>query len=77
LTDERVIHLWDEDREVGRWYAQQGVYPFGTVAWDIYFLYGPDATWEESPEPLLSSGFTIIGQSQQLLNDITSLFGTP
>jgi len=77
LTDDRVIHFWDEEREVGGWYAQQGVYPFGSTAWDIYFLYGPDAQWDESPEPLLSSGFTIIVQSQKLLQDINPLLTAP
>jgi len=75
LTDDRVVHLWDEKREVGQWYAKQGIYPYGNTAWDIYFLYGPDARWDESPEPTVSYGFTIIVQSQQLLNDFTQIIG--
>lgn len=70
LTDDRVIHFWDEPREVGRWYAEQGIYPFGTVAWDIFFLYGPEAGWDEVPAPLLSSGFTIIAQRSKLADAI-------
>ena len=77
LPDDRVIHLWDEEKLIGCWYAQQGLYPFGRTAWDIYFLYSPEAQWEEVPEPQLSSGFTIIVQSQQLLEDITPLIESP
>ncbi len=77
LTDDRVIHFWDEPREIGRWYARQGAYPFGTVAWDIYFLYGPEAVWDEEPEPLVSSGFTVIGQRERLLASITPLLDPP
>ncbi len=67
LSDDRAIHFWDEPKEVGSWYARQGAYPFGTVAWDIYFLYGREAVWTESPEPLVSSGFPVIGQSAALM----------
>ncbi len=70
ITDERAIHFWDQPKEVGKWFFQQGHYPFGTVAWDIYFLYGPEAVWDETPEPLISSGFTIIGQRANLLQAI-------
>ena len=73
ITDDRVIHFWDQPKETGRYYAQQGLYPFGSVAWDIFFLYGPDASWEENPEPLISSGFTIIVQKDKLIKDITPL----
>jgi hypothetical protein len=73
ITDDRVIHFWDQPRESGRWFAQQGFYPFGDTAWDIYFLYGPEAVWETTPEPLLSSGYTIIVQRDRLIEDITPL----
>jgi len=73
LTDDRVIHFWDQPKEVGRWYAQQDVYPVGPVAYDIYFLYGPEAEWEEIPKPLLSLGSTILGQKTRLSEVIAPL----
>ncbi len=75
LTDDRVTHFWDQPKEVGRWYASQGNYPFGDVAWDIYFLYGPEAEWSQAPEPLISSGFTIIAQRAVLLDAMTEYLG--
>lgn len=66
LTDARVVHLWDEGRIVGQWYAEQGDNHFGPIAWDIYYVYGPEAEWDLSPEPLLSSGTTIIAKRSDL-----------
>ena len=69
MPDPRVKHFWDGDREVGLWFAEnhEGV---PGIAWDIYFLYGPDAHWEGVPEPLVSSGFTVIGSKDRLYGDI-------
>jgi len=76
LTDDRVIELWDSDRTLGQWFPQQEEYKelvFGPLAWDIYFLYGPDATWGNIPSPLVSSGHTIISSRKGLERDITPL----
>ena len=72
LTDSRVIHLWDEERVTGRWFAEHED-TFFPIAWDIYFLYGPDAHWGTEPAPLVSSGFTIIGRSSKLRADLLPL----
>lgn len=70
LADQRVMHFWDERHVVGRWFGEHvggsGGRTHGVaggvqdVAWDIYFLYGPDAHWESAPSPLLRSGKPII-----------------
>lgn len=73
LTDDRVIHFWDQERETGSWYAEQGFYPFGRIAWDIFFLYGPEATWKDIPTPLIQTGFTIINRSTDLREAIMPL----
>ena len=72
MPDPRVRHYWDENRVLGRYFADKGA-SFGGVAWDIYFLYGPDASWTDVPEPLISSGFTVIGSKDRLLIDIVPL----
>ena len=41
--------------------------------WDTYLLYGPDATWNQAPGPLLSSGGTIIDTSADLRDTLTPL----
>jgi hypothetical protein len=45
-------------------------------AWDVYYLFGPDATWTGVPAPIVSSGRTIIGQSATLQDAITPLLAT-
>ena len=43
------------------------------LAWDIFFLYGPDARWEEVPLPVVSSGSTIIARKDRLKEFIAQL----
>ena len=74
IPDSRVIHLWDEQRVVGRWFASQGRYGEGVdVVWDIYFLFGPEAQWETLPEPLLSWGRTVVDAREKLRRDFLAV----
>lgn len=70
LPDPRVQHFWNDQFIVGNHFREAA---FGRTAWDIYFLYGPEATWQETPEPLISSGFTVYAERRQLLTDFTAL----
>jgi hypothetical protein len=72
LPDPRVVHFWDGEAATSEWFAENVEHSFGP-AWDVYYLYGPDATWREVPGPLVSSGGTIIGRSSELNDAITSL----
>ena len=47
----------------------------GPVAWDAYHLYGPDARWNDVPEPLIGSGYTIYGKRKSLAAEIAPLLG--
>jgi len=64
LSDPRVTHFWDEERLVGKWFGQSDQLgksaTLGGISWDIYFLYGPEARWEETPQPLRSYGRPIV-----------------
>lgn len=70
MPDPRVQHFWNEPFIVGDFYRDAAL---GRIAWDIYFLYGPEAEWQETPEPLLSSGYTVYAKRQQLQADFTAL----
>ena len=79
LTDERVIEFWDSERVLGKWLPQQDDYSdliFGPLAWDIFFLYGPEAVWDGTPAPLISSGSTIISSRDYLKESIGPLLST-
>ena len=70
ISDQRVQHFWNDAFIVGEEFKEHNS---GRTAWDIYFLYGPEATWQESPEPLVVSGNTVIRQRQILAEEFRSL----
>ncbi len=72
LPDPRVLHYWDAERFAGTWFARSVEGADGYM-WDTYLLYGPNATWEQAPAPLLSSGATIIDTGPQLRDKLESL----
>ena len=72
LQDRRVTHFWDGDAVTSGWFAEN-VDHSPAPAWDVYYLFGPDATWTGVPAPIVSSGRTIIGQSSALQDAIMPL----
>lgn len=69
LSDARVSHYWDEECVSGFWFSEHvtGQKP---VAWDAYFLYGADATWDDTLGPLVSTGYPIVAKSEKLQADL-------
>ena len=50
VPDARARHFWDGKLELGKRYRGVLSLPEGIeVAWDVYFVFGPDAEWKESP----------------------------
>jgi len=72
MPDPRVTHFWDGEAEVGQWFAKK-VDGYPGIAWDVYYLYGPEATWETIPQPLLDSGRTIYAERERLRQQIEAL----
>jgi hypothetical protein len=72
LTDERVTHLWDGDDVSGGWLANN-VDAYGSGDWDTYLLFGPDATWDDQPGPLLGSGSPVDAELDRLESAIGPL----
>jgi hypothetical protein len=72
LIDPRVVHLWDERNLVGPWIVDN-VEGYEGGDWDLYLLFGPDARWGDTPAPLVDSGFTVIGRSEELQRAISPL----
>ncbi len=68
ITDPRVLHFWDEQKIVGRWFAKQEnpEADDSYIVWDAYYLYGPDAEWGTGPEPLINRGATILDEFKLL-----------
>jgi hypothetical protein len=67
MPDPRALHYWDGEKAVGTWLAQQDRYWQlfrGPSAWDIYYVFGPDAVWGEAPGPLLDSGYPLVQKTK-------------
>jgi hypothetical protein len=72
MPDPRVIHFWDGETRVGQWFANE-VEGYRGVSWDVYYLYGPDATWNTIPSPLVGLGGTIYSEREQLETQVRTL----
>jgi len=72
MPDDRVIHFWDGEAEVGQWFAKV-VDGYQGTAWDAYYLYGPDATWDDMPSPLIRSGGIIYDERETIDRQVSSL----
>lgn len=81
LTDARVTQYWDADGDIGTWFEDhEDVIGFssntGTFVWDAYLLFGPDATWENTPEPLALYGRTVLAAKDELLAEVTDIWSS-
>jgi len=74
MLDPRVVHFWDGDLKAGQWFASE-VDGYQGIAWDVYYLYGPDATWQTVPSQLAGSGGTIYHERDQLKRALLALLG--
>lgn len=75
IADGRAIHFWDEKRVVGSWLAKQENPPNENagIVWDAFYLYGPDAEWNEAPQPLIVSGATVRAEADTLREKLEPL----
>lgn len=72
MPDQRAVHFWDGEHIIGQWFAK-AIDGYDGIAWDAYYLYGPDATWNSVPSPLRGSGGTIYGERERLKTQIQTL----
>jgi len=49
VSDARASHYWDPNEALGVAYGR--LLPTPGAAWDVYMLFGPDATWPISGVP--------------------------
>ena len=77
LTDRRVVHWWDGEKRVGRWFAQRmrdlepelapgSIDVGGTILWDAYLVYGPGRQWNDSASGVHRWGRPILGTREHL-----------
>jgi hypothetical protein len=73
MIDPRVTHLWDAGNVVQQEFLQQFGVDFGGLDYDFFLLFDRDATWEQRPPRPVSSGATVIGESDRLAESTASL----
>ena len=76
LTDPRVVRLWDQESRVGKWYGENLTRRDNPgVEWDAWFLYGPEATWEQAARPL-AWGRPVLATSEKLREGMKPMLAT-
>jgi hypothetical protein len=63
MVDDRVRHFWDGDQLLGTYFAKLTGAGAGAVAWDVFFLYPPNASWGDRPRV---TGAPVIDQAAEL-----------
>lgn len=56
---------WDSEWATGRWLAEKDLGGLGYTGavYDVYYLFGEDATWDDVPGPLVVSGGPVVDAS--------------
>jgi hypothetical protein len=77
LPDRRVMHYWDQPKDVGRWfYGMVPTNTSGNIEWDAFYLYDRNAVWTgDKPSALLTWGRTILEDRGKLRERVTQLAG--
>jgi hypothetical protein len=73
MVDPRVTHLWDAGNVIGHELLERFGVDFGGLDYDFFLLFDREATWDATPPRPVSSGATVIGDSDQLAESTASL----
>lgn len=75
LADERVAQYWDADGITGTYLAERDLGGVGSTdfVYDVYYVFGPDATWGEEPGPVAGAGIPVVSSLDRLLAELRQL----
>ena len=73
MVDPRVTHLWDAGNVIGQGFLDRFGVNFGGLDYDFFLLFGRDATWGDTAPRPVSSGATVISDSDRLADSAASL----
>lgn len=78
VTDPRAFHFKDDAQVSGKWFAEKmkDCTSLGEIAWDVFYLFGPEALWEEKPAPIRACGAPVIEDWEELLKSMIPLLGS-
>jgi len=66
MVDPRVTHLWDPGNLVDRGFLERFGVDFGGLDYDFFLLFDRHASWDATPPRPVTSGATVIGDSDRL-----------
>jgi hypothetical protein len=73
MVDPRVSHLWDVGNVIGQAFLDRFGVTFGGLDYDFFLLFDREATWDATPPRPVSSGATVIGDSDRLAESTAAL----
>jgi hypothetical protein len=73
MVDPRVTHLWDTGNVINQEFLDPFGVDFGGLDYDFFLLFDPDATWGDTAPRPVSSGATVIGDSDRLAQSTAAL----
>jgi hypothetical protein len=73
MIDPRVTHLWDAGNVIGQGFPERLGVNFGGLDYDFFLLFDGDATWSSIPPRPVSSGATVISDSDRLADSAAAL----
>jgi hypothetical protein len=73
MIDPRVTHLWDAGNVIDQEFLDRFGVNFGGLDYDFFLLFNRDATWNPTAPRPLSSGATVIDDSDQLAQSAATL----
>jgi len=64
-----VTQYWDGEGITGTYFAETdlGGLGFSGFVYDVYYVFGADATWADEPAPLADSAGPVLHKGEQLL----------
>jgi hypothetical protein len=69
LADPRVTQYWDGEGITGTYFAETDLGGLGYpgFVYDVFYVFGPGATWDPEPAPLAGSGGPVAFEGEKLL----------
>ena len=69
LADLRVTQYWDGEGITGTYFAETNLGGLGYAGfvYDVFYVFGPGATWDPEPAPLAGSGGPVVFEGEKLL----------
>ena len=72
LEDHRVQQYWDGEGITGTYFADAdlGGLGYSGFVYDVYYVFGPEAEWVDSPDRPVGADVPVVSHVDQLLADI-------